>query len=120
MRLPFLIVSLLLAAAAAVVIGCSGGGDATPTSSACRADFYAAPTELDGPGTVQFVDQSTGEITSWAWDFNENGTIDSTAKHPSYFFDENGTYSITLTVTGPGCEDTVTKTDYIRVSGCKH
>jgi len=99
--------------------GCSGSGGTAPNQSECRADFSAEPTELDGPTQVFFTDQSTGNVTGWAWDFNNNGTIDSTRQNPTYFYDGNGTYSVTLTVTGPGCENTLIREDYISVAGCR-
>ena len=124
MRFLLLVASVMMAVILSTIMGCSGGWEATPTPdpahSSCRADFSAEPTELDGPATVRFTDKSTGEITGWAWDFNDNGTIDSTEQNPSYFYDENGTYSVTLTVTGSGCENSITKDDYIQVTGCKH
>jgi PKD repeat protein len=124
MRFLLLIVSVMMVGLLSTIMGCSGSGVTTPThappQSSCHADFSAEPTELDGPATVRFNDKSTGEITGWAWDFNDNGTIDSTEQNPSYFYDENGTYSVTLTVTGSGCENSITKDDYIQVTGCKH
>jgi PKD repeat protein len=87
------------------------------------ADFIADITEMNGRNPIQFTDLSVtdtsmGNATSWAWDFNNDGTIDSTAQNPSYVYTRNGVYSVTLTVTTPECEDTVTKQDYIMVTGC--
>ena len=124
MKFLLLIASVMMVGLPLTIMGCSGSGVATPTPdpahSSCHADFSAELTELDGPATVHFTDKSTGEITGWAWDFNDNGTIDSTEQNPTYFYDENGTYSVTLTVTGLGCENSITKDDYIQVTGCKH
>jgi len=93
---------------------------ATPTGgpSSCKADFSAQPTVLEGPTWVQFTDQSTGNITSWAWDFGD-GTPMSTEQNPRHFYNKNGSHSVTLTVNGPGCEDKLTKESYIEVSKCK-
>jgi len=93
----------------------------TPMSTpySCHADFFAEPTECDEPTLVQFTDHSTGEITGWAWDFDGDGDIDSTEQNPSHYYDENGRYSVTLSITGTSCEDTLTKEDYINVTGCK-
>ena len=64
------------------VMGCGGGGEAetipTPTASTWHADFIADCTKLYGPTVVHFYDCSTGDITNWAWDFNNDGTIDDT------------------------------------------
>jgi PKD repeat protein len=71
-----------------------------------------------GPSTVQFIDKSTGDITSWAWDFNNDGTIDSTQQNPTHTYTTNGNYTVTLTISTPVCNDTLTKWDYINLSGC--
>ncbi len=87
------------------------------------ADFITDTTEMDGRNPIQFTDLSVidaamGNVTSWAWDFKSDGIIDSTEQNPAYIYTRNGTYSVTLTVTTPECEDTVTKKDYIRITGC--
>ena len=89
-----------------------------PTTSECRADFLAEPTKCDGPTRVEFTDHSTGNITDWAWDLDGDVMVDSTARNPVYWYDIDGSYSVTLTITGPDCEDTLTKRDYIYVAGC--
>lgn len=85
----------------------------------CKADFIAEPTTGEGVTVVQFSDQSTGEITSWAWDFNGDDITDSTLQNPTYTYGRDGLYSVTLTIAGPYCEDTLTKTNYIQITGCK-
>jgi PKD repeat protein len=65
------------------------------------------PTEgcTDAPVTV--VNTSTGNITSWNWDFT-TGT--STSQVPNYSFTQPGTYPVTLTVSTPGgCVDSHTE-----------
>ncbi|HEY3227861.1 MAG TPA: PKD domain-containing protein, partial [Roseiflexaceae bacterium] len=46
------------------------------------ADFSAMPTSGTAPLTVNFSDLSSGNPTSWAWDFDNNGVTDSTAQDP--------------------------------------
>jgi len=77
------------------------------------ADFYATPTSGSEPLTVQFFDKSTNfdNITSWEWDFDNDGVIDSTEQNPVYTYTQNGTYTVTLTVTGDLGTDTETKVD---------
>jgi len=85
------------------------------------ADFVAEPTEMSGRHPIQFTDLSvapSGNITSWAWDFSSDGRIDSTEQNPTYTYQRNGKYDVTLTVTTPECSDTVTKHGYITVTGC--
>ena len=79
------------------------------------ADFTATPTSGEAPLTLQFADESTGDITSWGWDFDNNGTVDSTSQNPGYTYNVPGRYTVKLTVTGPGGSDSKTTTDCIRV-----
>jgi len=91
----------------------------TDTVSSCYTDFFAEPTECEGPTWVQFTDQSTGEITNWEWDFDGDGTIDSTEQNPEHYYSRDGFYSVTLIITGPDCEDRLTRDNYIEVTGCR-
>ena len=84
----------------------------------CEIDFMAYPIEVAGVADIQFTDLSQGSITSWAWDFDSDGVIDSTLQNPTYSYTRNGDYTVTLTVTGPYCELSMTKDRYIHVSGC--
>ena len=88
----------------------------TVTNAAPVAAFTAAPVTGSAPLSVQFTDQSTGSITSYQWDFNNDGTVDSTQKNPSYSYSTSGTYTVKLTVTGPGGSNSNTKTNYITVT----
>jgi PKD repeat protein len=106
------------------VTGPGGSDDETKTdyinvSSAVPApvaEFSGSPrSAVEPPLTVTFTDESTGNITSWAWDFDNNGSVDSTEQSPSYEYASAGRYTVKLTVTGPGGSDSETKTDYIRV-----
>ena len=50
---------------------------------------------------VQFTDQSIASpssVTSWEWDFNEDGIIDATIPNPTWVYNDVGLYSVTLTV----------------------
>ena len=80
------------------------------------ANFTAAPTSGTVPLQIQFTDQSTGNINSYAWDFNNDGTVDSTVQSPSYIYSAHGTYTVKLTVTGPGGSNSITRTNYITVN----
>jgi len=88
-------------------------GDGTET---IIADFAASATSGTAPLEVQFTDNSTGEITDWAWDFDNDGGTDSTQQNPSYSYDTPGTYTVSLTVTGKDGSDAETKTVYVNVS----
>jgi len=81
-----------------------------------QADFVGNPTVCIGPTMVNFTDLSTGEITSWSWDFG-NGHTGSTLQNTSDYYSHNGNYTVSLTVQGPGGTDTETKPGYIYVYG---
>jgi len=78
------------------------------------ANFTADQTEGSCPLTVQFTDQSTGEITSWFWEFGDGET--STEQNPTHTYNSTGYFTVSLTVTGPGGSDTETREDYIHVT----
>jgi len=84
--------------------------DAPPAPVAA---FSGDPLEGCAPLEAAFTDESTGDITSWSWDFGDGGT--STDQSPVYVFNTAGTFTVSLTVTGPGGSDPETKTDYATV-----
>jgi PKD repeat protein len=101
-----------------VSVSVSLTGTGVADSSAPVADFSASPTSGPAPLSVNFTNNSSGENLplSYAWDFNNDGIIDSFDENPSYVYDE-GTYSVTLTVTdSTEATNTLTRTNYITVS----
>jgi PKD repeat protein len=78
------------------------------------ADFTASPTSGVAPLTVRFTNTSRGEITSYAWDFGDGST--STEKNPQHTYRNPGSYSVSLTVRGPGGQDTKRRPNLITVS----
>ncbi|WP_321421177.1 DUF3344 domain-containing protein [uncultured Methanobacterium sp.] len=79
------------------------------------ANFTINNTSGYEPLTIHFTDNSTGIISSWAWDFNNDGVTDSNVQNPTYTFTIPGTYTVKLTLTGPGGTVSETKTNYIAV-----
>ncbi len=77
------------------------------------ADFTASPTSGPAPLTVRFTNLSKGEITDYHWDFGDGAT--STERDPQHTYVNPGSYTVTLTVRGPGGEDTKRKPDFIQV-----
>ena len=88
----------------------------TGTPQPPDANFSGTPTTGTAPLEVSFTDSSTGDIDSWSWDFDNNGTEDSTVQNPTHTYSDPGTYTVTLEVTGPGGTDTRTEIDYITVT----
>lgn len=79
------------------------------------ADFNASPTTGDASLAVTFTDASTG-ATSWAWDFQNDGIVDSTLQNPSFTYTTAGTYTVVLTVKNEYGTSTKTMLNYITVT----
>ncbi|WP_048065773.1 DUF3344 domain-containing protein [Methanosarcina acetivorans] len=60
------------------------------------------------PFTVQFTDTTTGNVSTWSWDFGDGETSDE--QNPVHTYVTEGTHTVTLTATGPGGTDTATST----------
>jgi len=85
------------------------------------ANFSANPTYGVAPLIVQFTDVSTGGApVSWAWDFDNDGIIDSTDQNPTHTYINAGVYSVNLTVTTSEDEsDSLVKVNYISVASAE-
>jgi C1A family cysteine protease len=77
------------------------------------ASFSGTPVNGKATLKVQFTDSSTGNPTSWTWDFGDGTT--STLKSPSHDYTANGRYTVKLTTRNTGGSSTMTKTNYIKV-----
>ena len=69
--------------------------------AAPKASFTAVPTSGKHPLKVGFTDNSTGNISIQIWDFGDNSAT-SSAKSVAHIYTLPGTYTATLTVSGPG------------------
>jgi len=88
-------------------------GESYVTSGPPVADFTANPTSGVTPLTVQFTDLSSGYITSWHWFFGDGG--ESYEQNPSHIYTFEGSFDVTLIVSGPMGTDTMTKWNYIDI-----
>src|SRR5690349_9529865 len=79
------------------------------------ASFSADNTSGCGPLHVTFTDHSTGDPTSWSWDFG-NGQL-STKQSPDVTYAQPGTYTVRLVVKNATGIDDTTQTGYITVFG---
>ncbi|ETR74077.1 MAG: hypothetical protein OMM_00466 [Candidatus Magnetoglobus multicellularis str. Araruama] len=75
--------------------------------------FTANPYSGMVPLNVSFFDQSNGMPEEWFWDFGDNMT--SNKQNPSHVYKSPGTYTVQLTVQGPGGENSFTKNQFITV-----
>lgn len=78
------------------------------------ANFSATPRDVCAKFDVNFLDQSTGNITQWLWDFGDGGS--STAQNPAHHYQDTGFFTIRLIVWNNNCPDTLALTDYVHIS----
>jgi len=104
------------------LINCGGGGGGGdddsgtgPSNDPPVAIFSANPLSGSAPLTVIFVSSSTN-TTTHDWDFNGDGVLDASGTSVSYTYNDAGSYTVTLTATGPNGVDTLTRTNYVTVS----
>ena len=79
-----------------------------------KAGFTANQTAGAAPLPVRFLDASSGTVTSWLWSFGDGST--SVMQNPEHLYTSAGTYTVSLTATGPVNNDTTTGTDFISVT----
>jgi RHS repeat-associated protein/uncharacterized repeat protein (TIGR01451 family) len=87
-----------------------GGGT---VSAGPLAGFSAAPLTGTVPLTVTFTEQSSGWIDSTLWDYGDGITSTTSAFTHTHIYTQAGTYTVTLTVSGPSGSDTLTQASYI-------
>jgi PKD repeat protein len=75
------------------------------------ADFGATPQSGNLPLAVTFQDMSTGNPSTWSWNFGDGGT--STERNPSYTYTRAGTYTVRLTVSNAFGTSSKTKSGFI-------
>jgi PKD repeat protein len=92
----------------------TGGDPGSPPPPV--ADFTAGPLSGSVPLTVDFSDLSSNSPTSWEWDMDNDGNPDRSTQNPSFTYVSPGQYSVKLTVSNEGGQDTELKTHYITVT----
>lgn len=80
------------------------------------AQFEASETLICAPGTVQFTDLSSGNITSRSWSFPGGTPSSSNQENPTVNYNTPGIFDVTLTVYSGSESDVMTKQDYITAS----
>ena len=76
------------------------------------ASFSFTPAHPRPGEEVRFSDESTGEPTSWSWDFGDGQT--SQQQNPSHTYTTSGTKTVTLVVSNASGSDTAVK--QVRIS----
>ena len=77
------------------------------------AEFRTDTTRGYAPVTVQFFDQSQGDVDAWLWEFGDGGT--SSDPDPEHTYTTPGTYTVRLTAKEGARSNTITKIAYIIV-----
>ena len=77
------------------------------------ANFTNDVSEGKDSVTVQFTDKSTGNVTSWLWDFGD-GT-NSSEQNPKHTYSSYGIFDVGLTVSNGTASSNITKTGLIDV-----
>lgn len=95
---------------AAPILDLAGPDDARPVI----ARFVASPPTGVAPLTVTFASTGSSGGGGYLWDFGDGKT--STQPRPTHTYTEDGEYTVTLRLTGPGGSDVETKVDAVRVS----
>jgi PKD repeat protein len=90
-------------------------------ASGLYANFTATGASGPAPRTVNFTDTSIstapGGVTSWNWDFENDGITDSTLQNPSHTYLVPGDYTVALTVNdGQFPTSAITKTNFVHVA----
>ncbi len=84
-----------------------------------QADFTASVVSGEFPLSVEFIDQSSGFIHQYEWDFGDGAT--SVKRHPGHSYETPGLYTVTLRVKGlAGAFSEEVKEDYILVTPKKN
>ncbi|MCT8336681.1 PKD domain-containing protein [Methanoculleus sp. Afa-1] len=78
------------------------------------AAFTANVTEGNAPLTVQFTDESTGNVTAWLWNFGDGNT--STEQNPVHTYASPGNYTVTLNASNAYGTASLSKPGYIRIT----
>ncbi len=89
------------------------GYDTPPSCDTTLTAAFTADVLVSCDGEVQFNDASTGSPDVREWSFGDGNS--STEQNPSHTYREEGTYTVTLTVSSGNNEDETTETDYVTV-----
>lgn len=80
-------------------------------------DFRADPSSGQPSLVVQFYDMSDPQwtVTSWEWDFDNNGTVDSYEQNPQWTYSSAGFYDVALTISCDSTSRRRVKENYIHI-----
>ena len=79
-----------------------------------NADFIANPLSGSVPLAVGFTDKSSGNVTNWSWNFGDGKT--SNQQNPTHIYQNEGEYTVSLTISANSSNDNETKENFIKVT----
>lgn len=91
-------------------------GNCIKLSAPPVADFTADKTTSPAKGMISFTDISKNNPVSWLWNFPGGSPASSTSKNPVVSYPEQGSYSVTLTVTNANGSSKVTKDNFLTIT----
>ncbi|MBP6978364.1 MAG: M14 family zinc carboxypeptidase [Bacteroidales bacterium] len=80
------------------------------------ADFHAVDCTIPLGGSVQFYDESYGNVQSWFWTFEGAYPGTSSEQNPQVVYNDPGQYSVTLTVSDGVNSNTLKRDKYVLAS----
>lgn len=84
-----------------------------------RSNFGAETIMGYGSAEINFIDLSITDpndpISSWEWDFDNDGVVDATVQNPAYNFEQEGNYTVKLTVANSSNTESFVRENYITV-----
>ena len=81
-----------------------------------QSNFTASRTVASVSDEIQFTSATYGNPTSWEWDFDNDGIIDSYEENPTWSYSALGNYTVSLTVSDGTINHTTTKEEFILIS----
>ena len=92
--------------------GGNGGGVIPEPVASFTVSSYGGEAPID----ITFTSTSTGEINSWLWNVDDDADYESNYYSFTHTYENSGTYDISLIVTGPGGQSTITQNDAITIT----
>lgn len=83
--------------------------------TAIKPDFTVASQKVLAGESITFVDQSSGQPSSWSWEFEGGSPAKSDLSGPTVIYNQPGTYAVTLEIKNSKTSAIERKTGFITV-----
>jgi PKD repeat protein len=95
--------------------GAGGPPPPPPANRPPTANFAASTTAGPAPLVVDFSDTSADGPEQWEWDFQNDGTIDSTVRNPQFTYSAPGSYTVRLVARNGFGSDEEVKVGFVNI-----